>query len=196
MPPAPVAYLDIETTGLSAEDSSVTLVGIVTRSRGGRRLEQFFVDDPDYEGEVLAAAIERLSEIGGVVTFNGHSFDLPFIRERARLHGLRLPWIEGWDLLGESRQWRRANDVAGNCRLQTMLAQFGIARWDQSGGLDVVDAYWRWVETGDPKARQLILDHNAEDVLLLPELAASLTGRHRAARTTGAPGTREARRSR
>jgi hypothetical protein len=190
MPPAPVAYLDIETTGLSAEDSSVTLVGIVTRSRGGRRLEQFFVDDPDDEGEVLAAAIERLSEIGGVVTYNGHRFDLPFLRERARLHGLRLPWVEGWDLLGEARQWRRANDVAGNCRLRTMLAHFGIARKDKSGGLDVVDAYWRWVETGDPKARQLILDHNAEDVLLLPELAACLTTQPRKRGTVRGAGAR------
>ena len=48
---------------------------------------------------------------------------------------------------------------------------------DQSSGLDVIDPYWQWVEDGDRKARRLILDHNADDPMPLPEFAACLVGR-------------------
>lgn len=174
MPPAPVAFLDIETTGLGAASATVTLVGILTREGAGRRLQQFFVDEPRAEREVLAQVVSRLAGLGGVVTFNGHSFDLPFLRERAKRYGLRLPWLEGWDLLHEARRWRRTNGSVNDCRLSTMLAHFGISRVDHSSGLDVISAYWDWVNKKKRSARRLILDHNAEDVLLLPDLAARL----------------------
>lgn len=183
LPPAPVAYLDIETTGLSAADSHVTLVGLVARTRGGRCLEQFFVDSPKDEADVLEQVIDRLRGLGGVVTFNGHSFDLPFLRARAREHGLRLPWIDGWDLLREAWQWQRESGAAGSCRLRALMSRFGIKRTDRTTGDDMVAAYWRWLENGDRSARRLILAHNADDVMLLPELAACLVerrGRERA----------------
>jgi uncharacterized protein YprB with RNaseH-like and TPR domain len=55
-----------------------------------------------------------------------------------------------------------------------VLQHFGIARIDQTDGQAVADAYWRWVEERDEGDIELVLDHNAEDVLLMPDLVPRL----------------------
>lgn len=177
-PDGPVAYLDIETTGLWARRHHVTVVGIATATPRGRKLEQFFVHEPRAEADVLEQVLGRLREVKRVVVYNGISFDLPFLRERARKHRMTLPWLEACDLLPLARGWRRRYGAPASCTLQSVLAHFRIHREDRSRGGDVVEAYERWLDDGDETARDLILDHNAEDVLLLPELAARLLKVH------------------
>ncbi len=47
---------------------------------------------PD-EVEILVQAMDALGDAGRLVTFNGHDFDLPLIRTRCVLQGIRLPNI-------------------------------------------------------------------------------------------------------
>ena len=47
---------------------------------------------PD-EVEILVQAMDALGDAGRVVTFSGHDFDLPLLRTRAVLQGIRLPKI-------------------------------------------------------------------------------------------------------
>lgn len=54
------------------------------------------------------------------------------------------------------------------------MKELGFPRQDETSGAIMVDAYARWVEDGDQDARALILDHNADDLMWLPELAAIL----------------------
>ena len=67
-----VAYLDIETTGLGAQEAIVTVIGVYDGERPrvyvhGRNLEQFVTD------------IESFTLL---VTYNGQQFDLPFLRTK------------------------------------------------------------------------------------------------------------------
>lgn len=178
----PVAYLDIETTGLCAARDQVTVVGIASAFGRARKLEQYFVDAPQSEAAVIRAVAARLEAFAGVVVYNGVSFDLPFLRTRARKHGIRFPWVEAWDLLGAARTWRRQRGQPQSCRLQAVMQHLGIRREDHSGGSEVVDAYAEWLDSRDTGARDLILDHNADDVLLLPDLVPHLM---RTVRSTG-----------
>jgi len=180
-PDGPIAYLDIETTGLWARRDQLTVVGIAVETRHGRRLDQHFVDEPDAEAEVLQAVMAQLRRVAGVVVYNGIGFDLPFLRERARHHGLVLPWVEAWDLLPLAREWRRERGTPRSCSLQSVARHFRIGRKEHSSGADAVDAYYRWLEEGDEDARDELLMHNAEDVLALPNVAERLTnaGRRR-----------------
>ena len=102
---------------------------------------------------------------------HGRGFDIPFLRARAERHGLYWPELQHWDLLPDARRWRRTYRAPENCRLQTVLAHFALDREDETTGEDMVAAYRRWLSRHCVESRQLVLDHNADDVRLLPELA-------------------------
>lgn len=68
--PEEVAFLDIETTGLSRHYHSMTLVG---STHAGESRSWIAGDDQDEIVDVLATAKT-------LVTFNGTSFDIPFVR--------------------------------------------------------------------------------------------------------------------
>lgn len=175
LPPGPVAYLDIETTGLSPETAQITLVGLVWEEGGVRRLEQYFVDEPDQEADVLREVGRQLRGFAGVVTYNGAKFDLPFLAARAAWFGLPWPRVRTYDLLQTARLWRREYGLLPDCKLQTVMAFFAVGREDATSGYAMVEAYRRWVADGDPADRDLILAHNADDLLLLPDLVPLLT---------------------
>ncbi|HEY9555478.1 MAG TPA: hypothetical protein VIR58_02020 [Acidimicrobiales bacterium] len=84
----PVYGLDIETDttvdGLDPAVASVLTVALV-----GPLTEEVFTGP---EGSLLAELDARLGELqpGVVATWNGAAFDLPFIADRAALHGLPL----------------------------------------------------------------------------------------------------------
>jgi uncharacterized protein YprB with RNaseH-like and TPR domain len=174
LPAGRVAYLDIETTGLDSSTEQLGVVGIAWASARGRHLTQLVVAEPDDEAVVLEALRVGLAPFAGVVSYNGNGFDLPFLRGRARALGISWPWVENFDLLRVVWAWNRKHRVLQNCRLSTVLQHFGIARIDQTDGQAVADAYWRWVEERDEGDIELVLDHNAEDVLLMPDLVPRL----------------------
>jgi uncharacterized protein YprB with RNaseH-like and TPR domain len=171
----PEVYLDIETTGLKPDVAQITLVGLVFADGPVRVLEQYFVDTPADEAEVMRTVGRRLRALGTTVTYNGATFDLPFLRRRAQLLDLPWPHLETFDLLKVARQWRSQHGVLPDCRLQTVMSVFELGREDSTSGLAMVEAYYRWVAKGDPADRDLILDHNADDLLLLPDVFSRLS---------------------
>jgi len=173
--PGPEAYLDIETTGLSPDSAQVTLVGFVYDEGGIRHLEQHFVDDAESEADILRDVARRLRAFKLTVTYNGATFDLPFLRQRAAKLGVRWPRVETYDLLRTARAWRQAYGQLPNCRLQTVMAHFQVGRQDETSGREMVEAYYKWLRTGIGSYRDLILEHNADDLLLLPDLVPYLT---------------------
>lgn len=175
LPAGSVAFLDIETTGFSPFHAHVTLIGVTWEEQGVRWLEQYFVDEPEGEAEVLRAAANRLRRFAGLVTYNGHSFDLRFLRIRGSTLGVRWPSLEHLDLLHVAREWQRNYGLVPDCRLQTVMAHFRLGRTDHTGGDEMVKAYRRWLKTRDQVHRDLILEHNAQDLLLLPDLVPHLT---------------------
>lgn len=146
-----VAFLDIETTGLSAEHGYITMVGILDNSG-----YHAFV-----QGENLEELREALEYYRLVVTFNGASFDLPFIehhfgnvfRDIAHID-LRFPL-------------KRLGHKGG---LKSIERNLGLARPSALSALDGYDAVllWQMWMDGDKGARDTLVSYNAEDVLSLP----------------------------
>lgn len=85
-----VIFLDIETTGFSARNSCIYLIGLAVIEDDRCRCIQLFADTPDDEADVIAAAMEILSGYSVIITYNGESFDIPFIRERARVENSQV----------------------------------------------------------------------------------------------------------
>jgi len=185
--PHRITYLDIETCGLSG--APLFLVGLMRYRDDALEVEQFLARDYAEERPVLAATRQVLAETQCLVTFNGKSFDVPFVAMRSVACGLfeRVEVPDHVDLLHASRRrWKR--DLP-NCRLQTLEQLIcGRRRSGDIPGSDIPAAYHDFVRacqpgTGpgfggdDPLRRsrslrrmQTILHHNALDLVTMAEL--------------------------
>lgn len=152
-----VAYLDIETTGVSPGDHAVTVVGVWDGAGGrydafvaGRNLRDF----PD--------AIRRYPLL---VTFNGARFDLPFLR--IAFPGIDLPRAH----IDLRYLFARLRITGGLKRIEHTL---GIERPEGVAGIEGWQAIVLWARhlDGDDDALDLLLRYNREDVANLPALLA------------------------
>jgi len=148
-----VAFLDIETTGLSMGRDAVTVVGVYD----GRR-ERSYV-----RGVNLSALPGALAGKKLLVTFNGIRFDVPFLRKA--FHRLNLDQIQ----LDVMYPLRRLGYTGG---LKAVEQQLGLERGDETEGLSGADAVRLWSEyrKGDEGALDLLLEYNMEDVVNLEPL--------------------------
>lgn len=157
------AYLDIETTGCGHRDD-VTVVGIYD----GRRTRSFIA------GDNLDELPEALEQYSMLITFNGASFDLPFLRRC--FPGLRFDHLHV-DLM---HVLRRLGLRGG---LKAIERQVGIARDDDLAHLDGWDAVRLWREwcAGDERSLETLVRYNAADIQNLEILAEMAYARLRAA---------------
>jgi uncharacterized protein YprB with RNaseH-like and TPR domain len=149
------AYLDIETTF----DNQISVVGIHIP---GREMVQLL------GGRITDLSIaQALEGVGTVITFNGASFDLPFVR---RITGFDVKDLaEHRDLL---RDCRKRGLRGGLKKVEVLL---GISR--DSGVTDgrLAPRLWqRWENDGDKAALDLLLEYNKEDCVNLETLESIL----------------------
>jgi uncharacterized protein YprB with RNaseH-like and TPR domain len=165
-------FLDLETGGLSS--SPVFLAGTMHWNGEDFVLRQYFARHYGEEAALLEAIAECLQAFDVLVTFNGKSYDGPFLHGRAILHGvpLRLPPVH-LDLLHLARRrWR--HDLA-DCRLQTLERQ--VCRRRRSGdvaGDEVPGLYHDYVKRGDPNRLVPVFHHNLLDVITMAEILRAL----------------------
>ncbi len=161
-------FMDIETTGLGS--TPLFLIGVMTVEDDAFAIRQYLARDYTEEPAVLRSFIAEMEAKQMLVTFNGKSFDMPYIRTRAAYHRLdALSAPAHFDLLHECRRiWR---GELPNCRLQTLESRIcGRSRHDDIEGADIPDAYHDFVRTGDASDIVLIAKHNALDLLTMADL--------------------------
>lgn len=170
--PEDIIFLDLETTGLNT--GNVFLVGAMLWLDGQLTVEQFFARD--YAQERAIVSLFHQAALGRklLVTFNGKTFDLPYLRVRAA--ACRIPFEPAWghlDLLHVSRKsWGRR---FGDCKLQTLERHVCRRfRHDDIPGSAIPDAYHEFVRTGNAVHMVTVLHHNLLDLLTLAELMTRL----------------------
>lgn len=140
-----IAFLDIETTGLSRWTDDITMIGIYD----GEESFQYIKDIN------LEEAKQKLQEYDIVVTFNGKMFDLPFIEYKFNLK---------YDLVHlDLRFMLKEFGFSGG--LKKIEQELGIDRGDISNidGREAV-RLWRRYLRGDREAMTLLLKYNQEDI--------------------------------
>lgn len=161
-------YLDIETDGGDTGDA-VTTIGLYD----GHRFTCLVRDQDLHEFP------EIMSQYSMVVTFYGAGFDLPMLKKAFR--GMEFPQVH-LDLCFAFRQL----GVRGG--LKKIEKQMGIARGDDTDGLNGLDAIrlWREYQRGSDSALETLIEYNKEDVVNLETLTDILYQRMRRARLTEA----------
>lgn len=170
--PEGVLFFDLETCGLAG--SAVFLIGAVTAQDDALWVDQLLARDYSEEAAIVAefARLAQGQEL--LASFNGKSFDLPMLLDRARRHRLTAPLelkrLPHLDLLHHARRlWR---GKLPNCKLQT-LERCILKRWRQ-GDLPsdrIPAAYHEFVRSGDAREIREIVTHNALDLLTLVQIA-------------------------
>jgi uncharacterized protein len=145
-----VAFLDIETTGLSQRMDTITVVGIYD----GDEVKSFI------KGINLEDIVKEFSKYRLLVSFNGTRFDLPFIRSE-------FPEIEFKQLhIDLMYPLRRIGYSGGLKNIEKLL---GISRSEDTEGMTGFDAVrlWKQYERGDQEALSKLVKYNREDIVNL-----------------------------
>lgn len=166
-------YLDIETCGLSA--APVFLVGIAFIVERNVVFRQLFARSYAEEKALLAEVARIARDFDALATFNGKTFDAPFLADRAVHH--RVPFAlphPHLDLLWMAR--RRWREHLPNCRLQTL--EWRILRRRRGGGdvdgSEIPGLYHDYVKRGEPHRLVPVFHHNLLDVVAMVELTPPL----------------------
>ena len=163
---------DIETTGLFHSRDCIINAGFCS-SMGD--VWQNFTEDPADEKRVVAEALERIAEADAVVTYNGDTFDLPFLLRRAQKYGLceKLPLLWSVDLYRWLKKYWPLAPSMKSLSQKSVEEAMGLSdkRDDEIPGGDCIPLYNYYLQTKDENAKQTILLHNADDVRQLARIA-------------------------
>ena len=166
--PRSILFLDIETAGLSA-NTYVFLCGLMhfVPESGAFHVEQAFARDYAEEEGLLLHVRAALERFDTVVTYNGASFDMPFLRTRMAVH--RIPDIVPMgsvDLLHATRKVFKP--ALPNVRLVTVEEHLrGVARVDDIPSRFIPRAYHEYVRTQDARIMRNVVYHNRMDLFTM-----------------------------
>jgi hypothetical protein len=144
-----IAYLDIETTGLSRDHDAITTIALYD----GRTIRHYV------QGENLEAFAADIRNYQLLVTYNGKCFDLPFIETAL---GISLPMAH-IDL----RYVLASLGMRGG--LKGCEREIGLSRGDLDGvdGLFAVRLWHDYRRRGERRTLETLLAYNIEDVINL-----------------------------
>ena len=167
--PSELCFIDIETTGLYYMHP-LFLVGILKFKDGCGLIRQLLARDYNEEKAVIRETLQELQGKVLIISFNGRSFDLPYLKGRMKYHQLAGA-VAGMhlDLLHPAR--KNFRQVLPDCRLVTIERQLlQQERDDDLPGSQVGEYYQAYLSTGDRRFMEPILRHNASDLLAMTGL--------------------------
>jgi len=165
-----VIYFDIETTGFDKENDKIMLISYGRFDSGEFVIKQIFADSLSEERDLMKLFAEDIKDADAWCSYNGIAFDEPFIRKKLQMHGIEasLP-EEHIDLYRLIRPYHKSLGME-RCNLKTVEKFLGINRKDTIDGGLSVNLYNQYLYTADQELKRVIMLHNYEDVLNLPEI--------------------------
>ena len=165
-------FMDIETMGLKGVP--LILIGVARVESNKILVEQYLLRTLEEENAAIEAFLAHVDNNTVFVSFNGQTFDIPYIKSRMKHLGIKGN-IQRYhlDLLHFSRRiWK---DQLPNCKLQTLEKHlFNFEREDDVPSSMVPSFYKTYNETGNIGPLIPIVEHNREDVVTLARILSRL----------------------
>jgi len=167
-------FFDLETCGLS--NAPVFLAGTMHWNGSDYVVRQYFARDYGEEAALVDELARFLAGFETVISYNGKSYDVPFLADRASLH--HVPFTRPSrhvDLVHHAR--RRWNGILPNCRLITL--ELHVCKRRRSGDVpsaEVPGLYHDFVKYGGAHRLIPVFHHNLLDVTTMDEILRALVG--------------------
>ncbi|MDW8076208.1 MAG: ribonuclease H-like domain-containing protein [Nitrososphaerota archaeon] len=157
-----VCFLDVESTSLEAYVGTMVGAGIM---EDNGKFSYISVNKLDLEKHKLKELLEKLEQYHIIITWNGKSFDIPFLISRAIKHNLKA------EVLLSVYHLDMAEFVRNNLKLSRTdlfhVSKFlGIKKNVTTLGQDVPTLYVKAIK-GDETAARLIKNHCKDDLNVL-----------------------------
>lgn len=167
--PEDTCFFDIETTGL-VPNTYVFLCGFMVVENGAFVVRQVLARDYAEEAGLLRYTGEMLTRYSTWITYNGESFDVPFVKTRMAVGRVDFTApAQHLDLLGPAR--RAFRGVLPNNKLTTIERHLtGLRRHGDIAGRDIPVAYHEFVRSGDARRIRRVLYHNRMDLIAMAHL--------------------------
>lgn len=166
------AFLDIETDGFSRNLNGVYLITIATLDNDFLNLYQFFANSKNDEQAIIKKAFDILSTSNFIVTYNGMSFDIPFLNFKAKKYNFGSTINKyNFDLFKFFKHLNIISPFTDCLKQKNIERIFNVQnRNDIISGKDAPKLFENFFDTNDHNAKKLLLLHNMEDVIGLYKL--------------------------
>lgn len=159
-------FIDIETTGLKRDTTILYLIGCGYYEQDNLCIIQWFNDDGISEPAMLLALREFLVQHPDpLFTFNGESFDIPYLNRHYELNHMdyHLNLTGSLDLYRMLRPFQTLFHLSHG--KQKDWEQFlGVSREDLYSGGQLINIYKKYLLKKEPELLHLLLLHNMEDI--------------------------------
>ena len=172
-----IIAFDIETTGLFPHHDQIILSGLLDTGGDTVSATQFFCDQTGDEPSLIRNTLDVLTQADVILTYNGSSFDLPFLEKRAAKYGIpvSLNYCH-LDLYSVLSSFSGLKDGIRSLSQKNVERFMGVdtMRADRISGGDSVRLYERFMTTRGFDLERQILLHNHDDILQLYRLLPSI----------------------
>lgn len=174
-----VLFFDIETTGFLANNTTLYLIGVLWYEDGMLKIRQWFNEDGKSEVDLIHAFEEFSSQFTLLVHFNGAGFDLPYLKQKAEQLHTNFTVDSRLNQLDIFKEIRSLKPIFAldNLKQVTIEQYLGIERTDTYSGGDLIRIYQRFVARPNDEEKHLLLLHNHDDLLGMPQIAKILNYR-------------------
>ncbi len=171
-----ILFLDIETTGFTAKNSYLYMIGVAYYAQDHFRVRQWMAETYEEEAAILEAFFNFAKDYHFLIHFNGNGFDIPYLQQKTAALGLPYHFddFDGLDIYKRIAPYKFFLKLP-NCKQKTIEQFLGIERDDKYSGGELISIYHDYVTAAIDDFRDLLLLHNKEDVIgmlqILPILA-------------------------
>ena len=172
--PSDVVFFDLETTGLSS--TPLFLIGTMFYDGSSFVVRQYLARTYAEEQAAIALFLTEADDKKVLVSFNGKTYDVPYLRTRAAATGVPYRFSPVHiDLLHIGRRaWKGEHP---DFKLQTLERRVcGRRRSGDIPGSEIPAVYHSFVRTGNAVLIAEVLKHNLLDLVTLADLLTRLPG--------------------
>lgn len=163
--PDKILYFDLETTGLSAKNSDLYMIGYGHMSKEGFVITLLFNDDGCSEPSMLEHFANILRNHSILVSYNGNTFDIPYIKEKFRQFHIDcdMSAIESCDIYKILRQYKKQLHLS-SMKQSDIEQLMHIKRETFISGGDLIPVYKRYLSKGNEIDLKELIRHNLDDM--------------------------------
>lgn len=159
-------FLDIETTGFSSIKNSIFLIGCLYFKEDQLYLIQWLCEKEADEYELLYRFAQFIKSFKCLVHYNGHSFDIPYIKRRMKLYNIahNIDTLKSTDIYTELKSVDRYLGFS-SLKLKNIEKRYGFIRIDQLDGRHLISLYKELIKAPSSEIVSQLLYHNEDDLI-------------------------------